>query len=52
MSKNYFEELAKVPVKDKVEKKGNFDYLSWANAWSLIKLKYPKPEYKNPDFLK
>ena len=29
---NYFEELAKVNIKDKVEKKGNFDYLSWANA--------------------
>ncbi len=51
MSKNYFEELAKVPVKDKVEKKGNFDYLSWANAWSLIKLKYPRAQrnvYEDP----
>ena len=51
MSKNYLEELAKVPVKDKVEKKGNFDYLSWANAWSLIKLKYPKAQrnvYEDP----
>ena len=51
MSKNYFEELAKVSVKDKVEKKGNFDYLSWANAWSLIKLKYPKAQrnvYEDP----
>ena len=42
MSKNYFEELAKVSIKDKVEKKGNFDYLSWANAWALIKLKISK----------
>ena len=51
MSKNYFEELVKVSVKDKVEKKGNFDYLSWANAWSLIKLKYPKARrnvYEDP----
>ncbi len=38
---NYFESLAKVNVKDKVEKKGNFDYLSWANAWALIKLRHP-----------
>ena len=44
MSKNYFEELAKVSIKDKVEKKGNFDYLSWANAWALIKLKYPNAQ--------
>lgn len=51
MSKNYFEELAKVSVKDKVEKKGNFDYLSWANAWSLIKLKHPEAQrnvYEDP----
>jgi len=46
MSKNYFEDLAKVPIKDKVEKKGNFDYLSWANAWALIKLRYPKAQRK------
>ena len=46
MSKNYFEELAKVSIKDKVEKKGNFDYLSWANAWALIKLKYPTAQIR------
>jgi len=44
--KNYFEELAKVNIKDKVEKKGNFDYLSWANAWALVKLKYPTAQRK------
>ena len=41
---NYFEELAKVNIKDKVEKKGNFDYLSWANAWAFVKLKYPNAQ--------
>lgn len=41
---NYFEELAKVDIKDKVEKKGNFDYLSWANAWAFVKLKYPNAQ--------
>ena len=41
---NYFEELAKVNIKDKVEKKGNFDYLSWANAWAFIKLRYPNAQ--------
>jgi hypothetical protein len=46
MSKNYFEDLAKVQIKDKVEKKGNFDYLSWANAWALIKLRHPKAQRK------
>ncbi len=42
--KNYFEELAKVNVKDKIEKKGNFNYLSWANAWAMIKMKYPNTQ--------
>ena len=48
---NYFEELAKVNIKDKIEKKGNFDYLSWANAWALIKLRYPNTQrevYEDP----
>jgi len=44
MSKNYFEDLAKVQIKDKVEKKGNFDYLSWANAWALVKLRHPNAQ--------
>ncbi len=35
--KNTFTELASIPIKDKVERKGNFDYLSWANAWSMLK---------------
>lgn len=43
---NYFESLAKVNVKDKVEKKGNFDYLSWANAWALVKLRHPHAQRK------
>jgi hypothetical protein len=43
---NYFEELAKVNIRDKVEKKGNFEYLSWANAWALIKLRYPNAQRK------
>ena len=45
-TENYFEALAKVNVKDKVEKKGNFNYLSWANAWALIKLKHPNAQRK------
>ena len=45
-TENYFEALAKVNVKDKVEKKGNFNYLSWANAWALTKLKHPNAQRK------
>ena len=42
--KNYFEQLATISVKDKIEKKGNFNYLSWANAWAMIKMKYPNAQ--------
>tara|TARA_R100000935_G_scaffold58725_1_gene97313 strand:- start:3060 stop:3665 length:606 start_codon:yes stop_codon:yes gene_type:complete len=41
---NIFKELASISVKDKVEKKGNFNYLSWANAWSMLKLKHPQAQ--------
>lgn len=33
--------LSNISVKDKIERKGNLDYLSWANAWALLKLNYP-----------
>jgi len=40
-TKSVFATLSSIAVKDKVEKKGGLDYLSWANAWSLLKTKYP-----------
>ena len=30
---NVYNKLSSISVKDKVEKKGRFDYLSWAWAW-------------------
>ena len=39
--KSTFKELTSINVKDKVEKKGRFDYLSWAYAWAIVKDKYP-----------
>ncbi len=39
--KGTFKTLAAVNVKDRVEKKGRFDYLSWAYAWAMIKDQYP-----------
>jgi len=36
-----FKELTSINVRDKVEKKGRFDYLSWAYAWAIVKDKYP-----------
>jgi len=38
---NYFSKLASTPVRDKIERKGNLDYLSWANAWSMLKTAHP-----------
>ena len=40
-TKNIFKELASISVKDKTEKKGKFSYLSWASAWSMLKLEHP-----------
>jgi len=41
MDKNYFKRLSSIEIKDLIEKKGKFSYLSWASAWSLIKEQYP-----------
>ena len=43
---NTFKELALVNIKSRVEKKGRFDYLSWAYAWAMIKDKYPDAQRK------
>ena len=43
--KNYFEELNNINVQDKVEKKNNLSYLSWAWAWGEIKKRYPEATY-------
>ena len=41
-----FKELNKINVNDKVEKKKNLTYLSWAWAWAKVKDKYPNATYK------
>lgn len=46
MEKNYFTELNSVNVNDKVEKKSNLSYLSWAYAWGEVKKRYPDTNYK------
>lgn len=38
---NVYKKLSAISVSDKVEKKGRFDYLSWAWAWHYIKQEYP-----------
>lgn len=38
---NVFKTLSEVNISDKIEKKGNQDYLSWSNAWAIVKSMYP-----------
>lgn len=45
-TKTTFKTLASINVKDKVEKKGRFDYLSWAYAWAMVKDQYPDANRK------
>lgn len=41
MSENYFAELYAVNVSEKIEKKNNLSYLSWAWAWAELKKRHP-----------
>lgn len=43
--KSVFEVLSAINVNDKVEKKSNLTYLSWAWAWEQLKSKYPQAHY-------
>jgi len=45
-NKNIFKELSSISIKGKTDKKGKFDYLSWATAWSMIKTQYPNAQRK------
>jgi hypothetical protein len=45
-TKSVFQTLSSLPVKDKIEQKGNLDYLSWANAWAMLKNIYPDAQRK------
>ncbi len=42
---NYFSELNKIDVNDKIEKKNGLSYLSWAYAWGELKKRYPDSTY-------
>ena len=41
-----FNEVYKIDVSDKTEKKGNLTYLSWSFAWAEFKKVYPDANYK------
>ena len=40
-TKSVFDTLSAVKVSEKVEKKGQLSYLSWAHAWAYAKKHYP-----------
>ena len=40
-TKSVYDELSAVKVSEKVEKKGQLSYLSWAHAWAYAKKLYP-----------
>lgn len=45
-NKHIFKGLSAISIKGKTDKKGKFDYLSWASAWSMIKTAYPSAQRK------
>lgn len=45
-NQSVFSTLSAINVKEKIERKGNLDYLSWANAWSMLKAIYPDAQRK------
>lgn len=45
MEKNYFEDLFKTNVSDKIEKKNGLSYVSWSYSWGELKKKYPDSTY-------
>mgnify|MGYP003147183753 FL=1 len=48
--KSVFETLSAINVNDKVEKKNNLTYLSWAWAWGVVKETYPSANYSVDDY--
>lgn len=44
--KSVYSTLSQTNVREKIERKGNLDYLSWANAWHMLKTAYPNAQRK------
>tara|TARA_R110000803_G_scaffold11686_6_gene34731 strand:- start:4255 stop:5073 length:819 start_codon:yes stop_codon:yes gene_type:complete len=47
---NIYGTLRLEEYKQYVEKKGNFDYLSWAVAWDKVKIAFPMATYKSREY--
>jgi len=46
-SKSTWEVLSKIDCTDHIEKKGRFNYLSWAWAWGILMEHYPNATFDN-----
>jgi len=44
--KSFFDALISADLTEEVEKKNNLSYVSWANAWKVMKQFYPSATYK------
>ena len=44
--KSVYSTLSQTSVREKIDRKGNLDYLSWANAWHMLKTAYPNAQRK------
>ena len=47
---NVWKQLSQADVSANVDKKGNFDYLSWAWAWAYVKERYPTATFEKHIF--
>jgi hypothetical protein len=45
-AKSIYQKLTEISIKSKVERKGSLDYLSWANAWDMLKKEHPTAQRK------
>lgn len=46
MENTQYKVLSEISVKGKVEKKGKLDFLSWSQAWHMLKSHYPDAQRK------
>lgn len=49
-AKSVWETLSEIDVSTKIEKKGQFSYISWAWAWALVKQHYPTATFEKRTF--
>ena len=50
-SKQVWQKLSKLDCTDKVKKKGEMSYLSWANAWQSLMDVYPDSSFTPPEIV-